>query len=124
EMEESERAALHKLNLGLLMIADPDRIDDLAVTIQHNNVGKARVKSRRFANSENITNALRQSRPDHLHVIWGEQDAVAAGQFAEREAVLRAVRPDLTFKLIPEAGHWASYENAPAFNAYLTEILR
>ena len=83
-----------------------------------------RVKSRRFANSENITNALRQSRPDHLHVIWGEQDAVAAGQFAEREAVLRAVRPDLTFKLIPEAGHWASYENAPAFNAYLTEILR
>jgi pimeloyl-ACP methyl ester carboxylesterase len=124
EMEESERAALHKLNLAMLMIADPDRIDDLAVTIQHNNVGKARVKSRRFANSENITHALRQSRPDHLHVIWGEQDAVAAGQFAEREAVLRAVRPDLTFKLISDAGHWASYENAPAFNAYLTEILR
>ena len=56
--------------------------------------------------------------------VWGEQDAVAAGQFDAREAVLRAVRPDLTFKLIPEAGHWASYENAPAFNAYLTEILR
>jgi pimeloyl-ACP methyl ester carboxylesterase len=124
EMEESARVALHKLNLGLLMFANPDSIDDLAVTIQHINVGLARVKSRRFANSENITNPLRQSRPDHLHVIWGEKDAVAAGQFSTREAVLREVRPDLTFKIIPAAGHWVSYEDAPAFNAYLTEILR
>ena len=124
EMEESARVALHKLNLGLLMFANSDSIDDLAVTIQHINVGLARVKSRRFANSENITNPLRQSRPEHLHVIWGEKDAVAAGQFSTREAVLREVRPDLTFKIIPAAGHWVSYEDAPAFNAYLTEILR
>lgn len=123
-MEEVERQALHRLNLGLLMIADPEKIDDLAVTIQHINVGLARVKSRRFAKTASMTEALRLIRPERLHIIWGERDAVAAGHFSEREALLRAVRSDLSFKIIERAGHWVSYEDADAFNAYLDGLLR
>lgn len=124
EMTEAERREANRANLAMLMIADESRIDDLAVAIQSRNVGLARVKSRRFANQASLPEALRQSRPGRLNAIWGEQDVVAAGRFAEREALLREIRPDVSFHLVPDAGHWVAYERPEAFNSLLEDLIR
>jgi 2-hydroxy-6-oxonona-2,4-dienedioate hydrolase len=114
---------MHRTNLALLMIADESRIDDLAVAIQQEGTRHARVKSRRLANTDALAQALRRSVPRHLAAIWGDRDAVAIGQFAEREALLRSIRADLEFHLIPDAGHWVQYEMPEAFNVLLQDIL-
>ncbi|PTM43426.1 alpha/beta fold hydrolase [Bosea sp. 124] len=122
-MPDAERREINRANLGLLMIADATRIDDLAITIQERNVGLARVKSRRFANSPSLAEALKHSRPDRLNAVWGAKDVVVNGYFAEREALLRQIRPDVTFNLVPDAGHWVAYEAPETFNRLLETLL-
>jgi pimeloyl-ACP methyl ester carboxylesterase len=122
-MSAAELQELYRFNLGALMIADPARIDALAIAIQEANVAAARVKSRRFANSSSLIEAVRQSRPAHLNAIWGSRDAVVGGDFAPREALLRETRPDVAFELIPDAGHWVAYEAPAAFNTLLDRLL-
>ncbi|WP_353181653.1 alpha/beta fold hydrolase [Bosea sp. (in: a-proteobacteria)] len=123
EMSEAARREANRANLAMLMIADESRIDALAIDIQARNVGLARVKSRRFANSPSLTDALRQSRPGRLNAIWGDKDVVASGRFAEREALLREIRPDVSFNLVQDAGHWVAYERPEAFNALLERLI-
>jgi pimeloyl-ACP methyl ester carboxylesterase len=122
-MTSKELRELNRKNLGALMIANPAKIDDLAIAIQEINVGRARVKSRRFANSTAIADALRQSRPEQLNAIWGENDAIAVGHFEQRKALLRGIRPDVSFNLFPDAGHWAAYDSPKAFNGLLDSLL-
>ena len=122
EAGEAERREVHRRNLGRLMIADPAKLDELAVHLQTENVRRARVKSRPLSGGD----ALKRVLPDatcKLNGIWGERDQVAAGGIAEREAVLRAIRADLDFRVIPGAGHWVAYEAAEAFNAVLLDLL-
>lgn len=123
EMDPRERRELHRQNLGLLMIADPARIDDLAVTIQEVCVPRARVKSRRFSKTASLADVLGQSGARMVHAVWGDRDAVAAPHFEERRAVIASLRPDATFTLLPDAGHWAAYETPDAFNALLRALL-
>jgi pimeloyl-ACP methyl ester carboxylesterase len=122
-MPEAERREINRANLGMLMIADPARIDDLAVIIQERNVALARVKSRRFANSPSLAEALKHSRPGRLNAVWGEKDVVVNGYFAEREALLRSIRPDVSFNLVPGAGHWVAYEAPGPFNQLLENLV-
>lgn len=123
DLAPADLRAAHRRNLARLMIADPARIDDLAIDIQLDNVARARVKSRRFAASTGTLDALPAARPHRLHAIWGEHDQVAAGAFAEREARLRAIRPDVAVHLVPDAGHWVAWEQADRFDELLLSIL-
>ena len=122
-MSAAELREISRANLGALMIADPARVDALAIAIQQVNVATARVKSRRFASSGSLIEALRRSRPERFNAIWGERDVIAAGNFAALEALLRAERADVTFELIPDAGHWVAYEAPDAFNKLLGSLL-
>jgi pimeloyl-ACP methyl ester carboxylesterase len=122
-MSAAEQRAIHRDNLSRLMIADPAKIDELAVTIQRTNVARARVKSRRFSKTESLTGLLRQAHPGRLNVIWGERDAVTAPYFDDRAALLRSVRPDVSIRIVPGAGHWVAYEDAATFNALLLGLL-
>jgi pimeloyl-ACP methyl ester carboxylesterase len=122
-MTPAEQRAIHRDNLGLLMIADPAKIDELAVTIQQIGVGLARVKSRRFSKTEAVTDALRAARPHRLNVVWGELDAVTAPYFDDRRAVLQSLRTDVSIHLVPGAGHWVAYEDAATFNALLLDLV-
>ncbi len=58
-----------------------------------------------------------------LNAIYGEFDAPAYPHLAEREATIRAVRPDVDFRIIKGAGHWVAYEAAEEFNAMLRGML-
>lgn len=119
--DEAEEFATHRYNLNQLMIADPDKIDELALYLQKTNHARARMRSRRFSRSD----ALRQALPRiaaRLDGIWGERDATAYPRLDERVQVLRSAQPQARFAVVPGAGHWVQYEAADRFNALLTEF--
>ena len=53
-MSWRERDEVHRRNLEILMIAEPSRIDDLAIYIQARNIDSARFRSRAFAGGDEI----------------------------------------------------------------------
>lgn len=122
-MPAGHRREVLRTNLARLMLAEPASIDELAIHIQDENTRRARVRSRTFAATDTLAQALRRACPQRLFAIWGEQDAVARGYFAERKAFFRSLRGDVGIHLIPGAGHWVAYEAAETFNRVLQECL-
>jgi 2-hydroxy-6-oxonona-2,4-dienedioate hydrolase len=113
--------AVHRHNLGALMIADPAKIDELAVYIQSQNAPRGRVRSRRFSRADTLARALPLVKA-RLDGIWGERDATAYPHLHERARVLRSFHPGARFEVIAGAGHWVQYEAADRFNSLLAEI--
>ena len=122
-MSASEVAAVFHQNLAVLMIADPAKIDPLAVHIQAENIRRARFRSRPFAASEGLSNALANVTA-RVKSIWGTRDITALSSLDQRLAVLRRHHPELEVRLIEGAGHWVMYEAADEFNAALLELLQ
>jgi 2-hydroxy-6-oxonona-2,4-dienedioate hydrolase len=118
---ENDLLAVARHNLGALMIADPAKIDELAVYIQSQNAPRGRVKSRRFSRADTLARALPLVKA-RLDGIWGERDATAYPHLEDRARALRAIQPEARFEVIPGAGHWVQYEAAERFNPLLAEI--
>ena len=112
-----------KHNLGVLMIADKDKIDNLAVYVQYINAPRGRVRSRRFSRTDTLIRALPRVTA-RLSGIWGGRDAGAYPYLDERRRALEAIQPGLRFEVIPGAGHWVAYEAADRFNPLLVDIVR
>ena len=117
------RIAAHRHNLAALMFADPAGIDPLSLVIQEFNTQHARFKSRGFASSTSLVDAIARARAP-VALIYGERDAIAWPEIELRFAALRAVQPEAWTGVIPGAGHWVAYEAADAFNAVLLDMLR
>jgi pimeloyl-ACP methyl ester carboxylesterase len=118
-----QRAATHRINLSRLMIADPARIDNLALAIQEWNTRHSRLKTPSLSRSGALTRALSEvSSP--VNGIWGERDAPANPRAPQRVEALRSIRPDADVRMIPGAGHWVAYEASAQFNAMLLEMLK
>jgi 2-hydroxy-6-oxonona-2,4-dienedioate hydrolase len=121
DADEIEEFATHRYNLNQLMIADPDKIDELALYLQKTNHARARMRSRRFSRSDALVQALPRVRA-RLDGIWGERDATAYPHVEERARILRGVQPAARFAVVPGAGHWVQFEAADRFNALLAEF--
>ena len=121
EADEAEEFATHRYNLNQLMIADPDKIDELALYLQQTNHARARMRSRRFSRSGALIEALPKIRA-RLDGIWGERDATAYPHLEERARILRGVQPAARFAVVPAAGHWVQYEATEHFNPLLAEF--
>jgi pimeloyl-ACP methyl ester carboxylesterase len=120
--DRAARLAVHLRTLEVMMLADPARIDPVALHLQERNAEAGRVRSPEISR----TDILRRSLPalrSRLAAIWGGEDNIARGGVEARRDVLRAVDSALPFHVIPGAGHWVSYEAAAAFNALLPELL-
>ncbi|MBD0271573.1 MAG: alpha/beta fold hydrolase [Acetobacteraceae bacterium] len=122
DKEGEARVAAHRHNLASLMFADPARIDGLALLVQERNTREARFRSRGFAGTALLRDAIARSRAP-VALVYGERDAIAWPEVEARFAVLRSVRPDAWTGMVPGAGHWVSYEAAPAFDAMLLDML-
>jgi 2-hydroxy-6-oxonona-2,4-dienedioate hydrolase len=118
---EAEALAVARHNVGALMIADSDKIDDLAVFIQARNAPRGRIKSRRFSRTDTLARALPLVKA-RIDGIWGERDATAYPHLADRARALHNVQPGARFEVIPGAGHWVQYEAADQFNPLLAEL--
>src|SRR3954451_13074144 len=118
---ESEGFATHRYNLNQLMIADPDRIDELALYLQKTNHARARMRSRRFSRSGALIEALPQVKA-RLDGIWGERDATAYPHLDDRARLLQRIQPRARFAIVLGAGHWVQFEAVEQFNPILAEF--
>lgn len=121
-LQGQERIDTHRTNLNRLMIADPDRIDALALAIQDWNTVRSRLKTPAMSRSGAILRAIDRLQVP-LNGIWGEFDAPANPRAPARVAALRERRPDADVRMIPGAGHWVAYEAPVQVNAMLLEML-
>ncbi len=119
--DEKTEFATHRYNLNQLMIADPAKIDELALYLQKTNHARARMRSRRFSRSGALVEALPHVTA-RLDGIWGERDATAYPHLDERAGVLRGFQPAARFAVVPGAGHWVQYEAADRFNTLIAEF--
>jgi pimeloyl-ACP methyl ester carboxylesterase len=116
-------AEAHRENLRRIMIADPAKIDALAIAIQDWNARHARLDSPALIGKRPLALSLPELRVP-VNAIWGERDQLAYYTLEDRIMALRALCPAVTLRIIPVAGHWAAYEMADAFNSVLAELLR
>jgi 2-hydroxy-6-oxonona-2,4-dienedioate hydrolase len=113
---------VHRQNLLTLMLARPESADELAVTLQIDNVARSRFRSGTIPVSDDLLRALPAVRA-HLAGIWGGRDAFTGHHLAESREVLAAADPQLDARVIEAAGHWVNYEAADQVNALLEEWL-
>lgn len=123
DLSRDELDARHRNNLGVIMLHDPPRIDDLAVHVQRENGLRYRFHVAR----DNASTLLRDylGKVDtKLSCIWGEHDVYTIGNRDRRIAVMREYHPDLRVSVIGDAGHWVMYEQPESFDAELLRLLR
>lgn len=122
EADPARRAALHRANLGRLMLAEAGACKPLALALYTRDLERDRYQGPPVAASTLLRDALRHVDAP-VAGIWGAHDALVAAEPARAEAVLRSVRPELRFAVVPRAGHWAPFEQPALFNGALRQLL-
>lgn len=117
-----ELMAAHRTNLLRSMLAKPETVDDLALTMQAYNASRSRLDTPAIIATRPLAQSLPQLKIP-VNAIWGERDQIAYYPIEDRVAALRELRPGIEPRIIPGAGHWATYEAPDAFNAILDEFL-
>ena len=104
------------------MIADPAKIDDLAIAIQDWNTVRSRLRTPAISRSGAI---MQRDRPVAIaaerHVGRTRRARQPQGSGARGDPACPL--PDADIRLIPKTGHWAAYESADTVNAMLLEML-
>lgn len=121
-LEGTAREEANRHNLAALMFADASLIDEAALAMQDLHTRRARFKSRGWASTDSLKQAILRSRAP-LGAIYGEQDAIARPHVRLRLDLVKDMRPGSPTESIPGAGHWVAYEAAAAFNAALARVL-
>lgn len=118
----AERDAAHRRNLEVIMIADPARIDDLAIAIQRNNAERSRLRSIFVTQGAPIQTYV-PGLKCAFAAIWADRDTTIGPYLHERPAWLKRFRPEARYAIITDAGHWCAYEAPEAFNHALLDLL-
>lgn len=124
-MTAEEIADVHRQNLSMLMIADPGKVDDLAVHIQDVNTRRTRFRLTAWT-VEDRQSSLARALPRvaaPVKGIWADRDAFAGDSLRSRLDTVARLRPEADIRMLEGAGHWMQYEAPDAFNALLLEML-
>lgn len=124
-MTPDEVAAVHRQNLAMLMFADADAVDDLAVHIHDSNTRRSQFRLSAWS-EEDRRSSLAQVLPGvrvPLMGIWADRDAFAADTLQHRLNVVWQLHPNADLRILNGAGHWMQYEAADRFNDLLLEML-
>src|SRR5262249_20833099 len=113
----------HQENLRRVMIADPQKVDELAVFVHMENIRRARFKSGNIPISDALLRAL-PSIKARLVWIGGARDAFVGPYIEDRRRLLASFERDLHFRVIEGAGHWVMFEAAEEVNGALPDVLR
>jgi 2-hydroxy-6-oxonona-2,4-dienedioate hydrolase len=117
---DEEKREVHRTNLGILMLHDPQKVDDLALHIQTKNAMRSRVRGKHFAQMSTLAQCLPDVRA-RLAGIWGEYDITCTPELAKEK--LRQFQPQAPVEIVPDAGHWVQYEAPERFNPLLRALL-
>lgn len=120
--DEAARLAIHRANLGVLMLHKPAAIDELAVRLQDANTARDRMRKRRLAMTDIVARTL-PLLACPVDAIYGEEDALYRGKLDEAERILQQAPGFGRMVVIPGAGHWVQFEDASRFNAAVLELL-
>ena len=120
---DGERAAAHRANLAAVMIADPAKIDALALHLQAENTRQARFRSRPLSLTDALKRKLAATPGLRLAGLWGEKDAMSGPYVGQRRDLLRRFDPGAPFVVVPGAGHWLPFEAPDATEAALRSML-
>ena len=113
----------HHENLALGMFGDPLKIDLLALRVQVKNTAESRLDARRRAPAPLLTETLTEFQAP-AKAFWGARDVfLFPGFLQDRQALLRAVKPDMECVVLDKAGHWLMFEASAAFNAQLHALI-
>ncbi len=113
-------AELMRHNLGVHMLHDPAHIDDVAVGLHTRACLQTRFHSKTISRSNGLMDLLDQCNTPLL-LVWGEHDVTAQPEVVARS--LSENRPNCVTHVIPDAGHWAQYEQAEVVNRLLIDWL-
>ena len=119
---ENARRDVLRHNLGVLMIADPARITEESIDFYAENFRNTRYDGRGFSVSTNVVTSLEHIRCP-VQFIYGDGDALARTDLQRRGEIVRSLRPDAQFVVLPGAGHWVQYEAADEVNRLLLQFL-
>jgi pimeloyl-ACP methyl ester carboxylesterase len=120
---DQEQRAIHRVNLGILMIHDQRNIDALAIEVQSRNAALSRIRGKHVSHTGTLANCL-PGFAGRLAGIWGEHDRTAAPYLAERRERLQTFKPGAPFDIVPRAGHWVQYEAYETINQRMRELLK
>lgn len=115
-------ARVHRTNLGILMINDDSRNDDLALHLQFETVRRARSRSGKIPFTDRAAQALARCTCP-IAGVWGEKDIIARDHMPTRVDLFRGIQPDCPFEVIEGAGHWVMYESPERFNEVVLKML-
>jgi pimeloyl-ACP methyl ester carboxylesterase len=118
-MSESQRRAVHRHNLNTMMLHQDSNITDEVIDLQQANVVRDRLRRRKIARTDVLVGAQAQWTCP-VDGIWGEHDALYRGTLQRIPEVLWALR---SFHVVPDAGHWVMFENAPVFHRIVDRLL-
>lgn len=108
-------------NLNGMMLHARQSADEGAIW-QLVHYGKlARIDSGELVVPDKLLRILAQVKAP-LAAIWGEHDLPHFDP-AVQEAAIRSAHPQLEFRVVEGAGHWAMYERPEGFNSALLELL-
>ncbi len=113
-----QRQEAFRHNLRLLMLANDSSIDELSLELYVRCLKQDRLTKRRIARTDILLRTMPNIRCP-VFATWGAEDVLARGRFDSLEAGLRRAPDFRELKLIPDAGHWAQFEQAAAFDAIL-----
>ncbi len=122
DMDGETIRRLARRNLELLMVRDPATVDATAVHMQVMNTTRAQTKSRWISRLPSLVEKLPQLSAK-VSGVWGEFDSTAYPFLADRRAFLGGLKTFSGFEVVPDAGHWAMYENAQGFNAAALKLI-
>ena len=120
--DAAEREAVHRKNLAVLMLYQPESITPLALRLHTDNTLRDRMKGRRLAYSEALAQALVKVECP-VHAVYGREDALYRQR---QDALLQALHAAPHFQglqWIEGAGHWVQFEAPNVFDAALLVIL-
>jgi pimeloyl-ACP methyl ester carboxylesterase len=120
-LEGEERRAAQRANLLAVMLHDPASVDELALHIHETNGARARLDPVPLILPDKMLDALPRLALQPA-AIWGEHDRPHPNP-AIQEAVLRRFHPNMDFRVIRGAGHWAPYEKPEEFNRNVIDLL-
>lgn len=109
-------AGVMRHNLGLHMLHDLERIDDLALAIHTASCLNTRFRSRDISRAGGLQTGLAGCVGDVL-LAWGEHDVTAEPETLR--ITLAAAEPRREARIVAGAGHWVQYEAADAINQML-----
>lgn len=120
-MPDDELTALARATLERTLIADPSRIDPLALDIQRTLLSRKRYLNGTAIAATDVTlSTLAALHPDtRAAIVWGGSDAFLRDGAHGSVGSVRARVPGIDIRIVEGAGHWVQYEAADAVNAIL-----